>query len=238
MYPILFSISNINFYSYGFFVALAFIVCYLVLYLLAKKEKLPIHNLLEKLLLVFLIGVIFSRISFVILYPQLFNNWKEYFYFWQGGLISFGGMLGGIIAFVFFFKQKLLRWLDIFTLGFFIGAVSWRIGCFLSGEHPTVSSTAWYAISGHAPAILFEMIASLAAFIIFSFIYQKKWIEKGVLIFYGLIWYGLTRVVVDRWRDDPFVWGEWRGGQIVGVFLVLVGIISIIAMWYKKQSQK
>lgn len=237
MYPILLSIGKINFYSYGFFVAMAFIGCYFVMYLIAKKQKLPVDNLLEKLLLVFLVGVIVSRVSFIMLYPQYFSDWQEYFYLWQGGLTSFGGMLGGFIAFIILFWKKLIYWLDIFILGFFAGAVTWRIGCFLTGDHPTVSSTVWYAINNHAPAILFELALSFLGFIILSIIYKHKWLVVGQLMFLGFVWYGLTRIIVDRWRDDPLYFdGNWTGGQIAGLVLVCFGIIGMIVMWARKKG--
>ena len=107
MYPILFSIGKINFYSYGFFASLAFIAGYLVIYQLFKKDGHKTDDLVDKCLLIFIAAVLVSRLAFYLVYHDQFNHWYELFYIWQGGMISFGGLLGGLISYGYFYKKNL-----------------------------------------------------------------------------------------------------------------------------------
>lgn len=87
-------------------------------------------------------GVIGARIFFVVQYwdafaelplrPRLIAIVK----LTEGGLVIYGGMVGGVIAGAFFcrrFDQPMLAFADLITPGFLIGLAFGRIGCLLNG---------------------------------------------------------------------------------------------------------
>lgn len=226
MRPILFSINGINFYSYGFFVAVSFFLCYSIMEYAAKKNKLNIDLLFEKMLIVLFSGIIGARILYVILYYDQFVSIFDMFKIWQGGMVSFGGIIGGFIALVIIFRKNLLAYLDAFGLAFIGAAAVWRIGCFMAGDHPQIYSNAWYAINHEMPAILFEIICSAIGFIIAYIIFNKKIIHTGYLFFCIFAWYGLSRIFVDQFRIDDIYLGL-KSGQWAGIFMVLVATIGI-----------
>ena len=233
MKPVLFTIGGVNFYAYGFFVAMAFFVTYLAFLYLARNKKVDDKLLFEKLLVVLVAGVVGARILYFILYYKEFSHWYDIFKIWQGGMVSFGGILGGLVALIIIFRKKLWESLDIFALSFLAGATVWRIGCFMAGDHPGVFSSAWYAINYQVPAVLFELAGSLIGFILFFTLYKFKVIKRdGYVFFLVWIWYGFTRLVVDQFRIDPMQWGL-RTGQIAGIIMILMGIIGIIYLKFK-----
>jgi phosphatidylglycerol:prolipoprotein diacylglycerol transferase len=227
MRPILFTIGNVNFYSYGLMAGLAFLAFTMVVIYFAKLEKIYFNELFDRLIIMLFGALIGARVIYIIAYYYQFNNWYEIFYFWQGGLVSFGGMLGVIALTLILFKKDKFKWLDIFMLGFLAGLFFWRMGCFLAGDHPTVLSNVFFAINGFFPAILFESLLGLIGFIIFYFLYFKLRKNPGIIFFLGLCYYGAVRIFVDAFRVDAVYW-NLKTGQLTGILLVIVGIIGII----------
>lgn len=236
MYPILFTINGINFYSYGFFVAMAFLTCYMVMEKMTIKKHLDVKFLFEKMLVVLFAGIIGARILYVILYYDQFLSLADIFKIWQGGMVSFGGILGGFVALIILFRKNLLPYLDAFGVAFIAAAAVWRIGCFMAGDHPQIYSDAWFAINHEAPAILMEIICSFIGFIIAYTIFCKNKLKTGYLFFLIFAWYGLTRIVVDQYRLDP-VYMSLKSGQWAGIFMIIVALIGVILIKIYKNKK-
>lgn len=241
MYPILFSIGNVHFYSYGFFAALAFVSGSIVIVNLALKKKIYYPELFDHLILLCVAAIIGARLSYFLIYNYQFTHWYEFFYIWNGGMISFGGMAGVLILAFFIFKKSIWQWLDIISLAFLSGLFFWRMGCFLTGDHPQIIYHGFLSINGEFPAILIESISGLVGFRIFNKLYKKTEKFYGLLFWLVMIYYGLVRIFVDGFRIDPMLIGL-RSGQITGIVIVLLGIIGIIytrrTKNVKKASQK
>lgn len=236
MYPILFSIGKINFYTYGLFVSLALVVNFIVIYYLAQKKGLEVKDLLEKLLAVFAVGAVFGHVSYFLCYPSNFFHWYEIFYIWAG-LTSFGGIVGGVLALIFFFRKNFWVWSDIIAIGFWLGVGIWRIGCTLVGDHPGIVSHAWFSVNGEISQPLFESILGFIFAGITYWVYVKKLLAPGYLMFLSLGVYGLIRIIIDIWRIDPLIWGM-HPGQLVGILFVIVSIIGIIGVRRRSNAQK
>jgi len=234
MYPILFSVGKVNFYSYGLMAALAFFAMSGIVIYLSKKENLYSTNLFDKLILLFLAALAGARISFFVVYHEQFSRWTDIFMFWQGGMISYGGIVGVIVLAMFMFRKNILAWLDILSVGFLAGLFFWRMGCFLAGDHPQIVSNAFYAIQGEFPAILLESLLGLLGFVLFYIIYTKFTQKIGMIFFEVLIYYGLARILVDHFRIDAMILG-FRSGQIAGIALAIAGVIGIIVLRNRKQ---
>lgn len=229
MYPILFSIKGVNFYSYGLMVALSFLATASLMLYLAKKQKLYSLVLFDQLILLFFAGLIGARLLYFILYYNQFSHWYEIFYFWQGGMVSFGGFAGVLLLAAYFFRKNLLSWFDIIAVSFLLGLFFWRMGCFLAGDHPQVVSDSFLAIQGGFPSILLESLFGLLGLGIFYHLYQQLKSRPGLIFFMVMIYYGLLRMILDQFRIDPMIWGL-RTGQLTGIALVIVGIIAIIIL--------
>ncbi len=232
MLPILFSIGKIHIYSYGFFMSLAFVLSFALVFFLAKKEGLNREYLFEKLFLVFLSGLFFGHLSYYILYFNQFNSWYQFFYLWQG-MISFGGIIGGGVVFYFLFRKNFWQWADIISLAFLLAMAIGRIGCFLIHDHPGIVGPRWLNIQNDVPVALIELILSFIGFGIFYLLKTTSnshgKLASGNLFFIVLIYYGLVRILVDYFRIDLTLL-NLKIGQWAGVFLALAGIIGIIIL--------
>lgn len=226
MQPILFSLGKIHFYSYGFFASLAFITGFLIIEYFFRKRGKKTENLIDKLLVVFLIAILAARVSYFAVYYNQFNHWWEIFYFWQDGLISYGGLIGGLVTYAWIFRKNLRSNLDILAMAFLMGLFFWRIGCTLAGDHLTLISNDWFAINQHIPVTLFESISGLIGFFMAWIIVSKKILKNGYLFNFVIIYYGLIRFIIDQWRVDPMI-GKFTTGQISGIVMIILGIIVI-----------
>ncbi|OGD65551.1 hypothetical protein A3F08_02670 [Candidatus Berkelbacteria bacterium RIFCSPHIGHO2_12_FULL_36_9] len=227
MYPILFSIGGVNFYSYGLLASIAFFSGALLIINLAKKNKLYYPQLFDHLLWLFLAALFGARLSYFIVYNNQFNYWYEFFYLWNGGMISYGGMLGVLLAAVYIFKKDRLKWLDIIGLAFLLGVFFWRIGCVLTGDHPQIPYSGFLSINGEFPAILIESLLGIIGFAIFFKLFDKLKKIPGLVFFQIILFYGLVRIFVDNFRIDPEMIGL-STGQVVGMLLVVAALIGII----------
>src|SRR5205085_882582 len=82
-------------------------------------------------------GVIGSRVVYMIQYD---HDWKHFFYIWEGGLVFYGGMLGGAVAYVVAYYAVIrrhnlstLKLADVIAPCAALGLCLGRVGCLLNG---------------------------------------------------------------------------------------------------------
>lgn len=83
-----------------------------------------------------LIGVIGARVFFVIQKQSEFNSLGDIFKLTEGGLVIYGGVIGGLLAGLTYCWRrnlKVLAMADLIAPGFLIGQSLGRIGCLLHG---------------------------------------------------------------------------------------------------------
>lgn len=229
MYPIIFSFGKVNIYSHGLLIALGAIGGGLVIYFLAKKENLSRRFLFDTLIYSLLGGIIGSRIIYVIAYYYQFANWKEFFYVWDGGFVSFGGIFFGFLTAGLILKknkENILKWFDLGTIGLFFGWSIGRIGCLLTGDVVGVTSRSKIAIFGQIPVALFESIWCfiIACVLLYLLIWQKKFLSKfqeGFIFTVGSIAFLLGRFTIDFWRVDRILVFGLKAGQVTSLILII-----------------
>lgn len=232
MYPILFSIGSVNFYTHGVAIALGAFLGGLVIFYLAKKFGLLRKNLFDLLVYSLFLGIIGARLAYLIFYYYQFPNWKEMLLIWYGGLVSFGGIIGGFLAAGLILKKRqenILKWFDIGIIGFFVGWIFGKIGCLLSGDTPGIMSQSKIAIWGQVPVALFESIwAGLLVIGLYLLLTQKKWqLKDGFIFLVGLVGYALGRFVIDFGRAGSIIFLHLKYSQIASLAIMLICLIVI-----------
>jgi phosphatidylglycerol:prolipoprotein diacylglycerol transferase len=147
---------------------------------------------------------------------------------WQGGLVWYGGLIAGFIAFyawLRFKKEPLLPWVDIMTPGMALGHGFGRLGCFFAGccygmpcdlpwaatfTHP--ESLAPLNVALH-PSQIYEagLTLALAAFLVYLSRKNSGRPGTGLIFSIYLLGYGLLRFFVEFTRDDD------RGPRALGL---------------------
>lgn len=235
MYPILFSVGRINIYTHGLMMAIGAAFGGLIIFFLAKKQGLKTNLILDLCVYAMFAGLIGSRILYVILYYNEFSSFKEMLYIWYGGLVSYGGIIGGLLIAWLFLKTKkeqVLEWFDVGIIGLMVGWAFGRIGCFLNGDSFGYLSYSWISIWGRIPTQLFEsawslIVASLLTFVGLRF-KEKLKLPNGVIFLSGLALYAIGRFTIDFWRDEPVTFWFLKTGQLGSVVVVVIAVLSIL----------
>lgn len=132
---------GIRIYIWGLFAALGFFAGLLLLMRFGKKRGLDQDHLLNLFFWIMFAAMLGGRVFEVLVYnpAYYFARPAEIVKFWAGGMSSFGGILGALVAFLIYIRAKKLPWMEYadaliypLPLGLGIG----RIGCFLINEHP------------------------------------------------------------------------------------------------------
>jgi len=137
MYPELLKLGPLTVYSYGFMLAVSFIVSSYLLTKEVERKGLEANIASEVTLLAIIFGIAGSKLF------HLFENWSDFLadpfgmIFSAGGLTFYGGLLLAIVAIMVFLKRKKIPFLYIadaaapaLALAYGIG----RIGCHLAGD--------------------------------------------------------------------------------------------------------
>ena len=216
------------------------------------------HGILESTFIVaFPAGIIGARLWYCIGEGLPINEWIE---IWNGGLTILGGAAMGIIVGVLWFiwrNKKYSIWVavDLIVPTILIAQAVGRFGnffnCEVHGELTSIDNFRWlpeiivnnmtyseslgYALDGqmYFPLFFIEALVNVFGYFLIAHLFGKrlsKYTEQGDLCFAYIIWYGLTRVVMEPFRNSNYNMGS--GGYwswIWSLLFVLLGCLAIFA---------
>jgi phosphatidylglycerol:prolipoprotein diacylglycerol transferase len=218
MHPILVNLGPIPIHTYGFLIAIGFLVSLSVVKRLAIRSKVDPEIILDLAFWGLLSGFLGARILFIITRLNYFmSNPLDMFKVWEGGLVFLGGPLLGVPFVIWYIKKhKLPVWrvLDILTPGLVIAHAFGRLGCLAAGccyGKPTGSSFGIRLYSDLVekssqgiPLHPTQLYESFALFILFGgLIYvSKKKVFDGQVSFTYLFAYPIIRSIIEIFRGD------------------------------------
>ena len=202
------------------------------------------------------------------------GEWWSIFAVWEGGLTVISGALVGIIVGVIWFvarNRKYSIWLamDVIIPCILVAQSIGRWGnCFNCEVHgnQVLASDWWflpkmvlnnarysesmgYAASGYiwAPLFFVESVANLAGYFFIRFALGKglkKYLELGDLAASYIVWYGLTRTVMEPMRNTTYNMGnDGYWSWLWSIMFVLIGsaliaINHIVRFVIRKKQKK
>ena len=233
--PELFSIGSLGIRYYGLIYVLGFIIAFFYLNYQRKKQKLELSkDQIYDLMLYLLIGVVLGARIFEVLFWQpnyYFNNLFQIIAIWNGGMSFHGGLVGAILSVYLFSKKNkisLKKLSDLLIIPATLALALGRIGNLLNSEiYGTVTNVSWCfnfqdAIGCRHP---YQIYASLAHFLSLFILLKmnKKENKEGYLFFLGLFLFGITRFILDFWREDLLYYGL-NLGQFFSIPLILISL--------------
>jgi phosphatidylglycerol:prolipoprotein diacylglycerol transferase len=182
-------------------------------------------------------GVVFGHLAHLFFYhpEELSDPWRI-LKFWEG-LSSMGGLLGGIVAAIAFFKIRRIPFrdhADAFALGVAPGWGIARVGCFTVHDHPGVLTSFPLAVRFsdgprhdlglYEAIVLFSIGALLWAF-------HRRDVLRGRLLAVLALLYGIARFLLDflRATDVAYADGRIRGLTFAQYFSVALVAWSVWA---------
>jgi phosphatidylglycerol:prolipoprotein diacylglycerol transferase len=129
-------LSSIPIHSYGVMLGLSLVVGWYLTLGLAERDKLPKETLANCYVFTALSAVVMSRILYYVTNPSEFKSFWEIFALWRGGLVAYGGFLGGFLGSVIYLRRQkfpLWPWADVAAPSLASGLMLTRVGCYLFG---------------------------------------------------------------------------------------------------------
>jgi phosphatidylglycerol---prolipoprotein diacylglyceryl transferase len=252
MHPLLFKIGSVPIHTYGFLIAIGFLVAVLVIRILCKKSNLDIEKTLDFTFWLLLVGFIGARILFII------TKWGDFaadpadmFKVWEGGLVFLGGPLLCIPFAIWYMKKNQLplwKTMDVLIPGLVINHMFGRFGCLSAGccyGKPTggdwgirlYSDLVDHDLQGVPlhPTQLYEAGGLFILFLGLLWVFKKKSFDGQVVLTYFMA-YPIIRSIIEIFRGDLI-----RGFVIDGILstsqflsiLIFLGA-TVVLVWRLK----
>lgn len=153
-----YDLAPVPIYSYGVMLGLSLVVGWYLTLGLAERDGLPKDTMANNYVITALAAIVGSRILYVLTNLDEFDSFASIFAMRRGGLVAYGGFLGGFVGSYFFLKRhriSLLPWADVAVPSLASGLMITRIGCYLFGcdfgRPLTASAPAWLQKLGSFP---------------------------------------------------------------------------------------
>jgi phosphatidylglycerol:prolipoprotein diacylglycerol transferase len=252
MHPTLIDQGWFQIRSYGFMLAVSFLVGIYFSAWRAKRHGIKPQVILDLSVYIILAAVVGSRLLYVLFHLDDFSNPLQFFSLWEGGATFYGGLALAIVVSVVFAGRKKISFLqlaDIMSPSIALGMALTRVGCFLSGccyGKPT--DAPWGVVfppscpAGHSanemafslgvdvvhlhPTQLYSVLYGLSIFAVLLLV-EKKLARRGALFGLLLVLAGTARFTVDFFRffeDNSRALLGLSVSQVVAIGLVLLGV--------------
>jgi len=254
MFPDLLTTGPLHIQTYGFFVAMGFIVGLVVALSLGKSEGFHSGRILEIGFIIIFVAIIGSRIAYVLLNLAYYRHHpQDILRIWQGGLVFSGGLVAVVPVMVWYLRRYHLPFWkvgDVFAPAVSIGQAIGRMGCFMAGCcYGTPTDMPW-AVVFTAPDTLAprdvalhptQLYASLSGICIFALLLvlrAKKKFEGQVFVWF-LILHSTSRLLMERLRGDDrgLIPGtEMSLTQLLALVILLAGVTALMIRSGKKTA--
>jgi phosphatidylglycerol:prolipoprotein diacylglycerol transferase len=241
MYPVLLRFGQIAVYSYGVMLALAFVACWLFARWYLPRRGVEADLATDLLLAAAAGGIVGARALYVV------TNWDVFaanplwvFQLQRGGMVFYGGLIGGalaVAAFVLIKKLPVPVIADGGAIAVPLGSAIGRIGCFLNGCCAGRSTSAPFGVvfpGAAGPVLPTQLIDSAANLLIFATLLHfavRGRLRPGVLWWLFLVLYGVSRFFVETLRTNPPLAFGLTQAQLVSVPVVVAGVAGLAWMF-------
>lgn len=245
MFPILLKLGPITLHTYGLMVALGFLAGLHATRIQFERQGLPLMQIDRMVLSIMIAGLLGARIFYfgVDNFAELKVDPLSFLRIWEGGLVFYGGVLGGLMVLVYFSQVQRLPFLsltDAFSVPLLLAHSIGRLGCFAAGCcYGKETALPWGVTYGHPaslaprfislhPTQLYESLAAFLLFLAFNKANQKR-LKLGTLTAAYMILYGTFRFFIENLRGDDR--GLYHFGaspsQLVAVTMVVIGFLIL-----------
>jgi phosphatidylglycerol---prolipoprotein diacylglyceryl transferase len=265
MRQVLFEIPGlgVKVFGYGLMLFFAFVGSMYIAARRARREKIDPEIVYDMALYVFVGGLIGARLFWVGQYwgVRVHGFW-EIFEIWKGGIVFYGSILGGAIA---FFLYRMIRpfplfpMLDVIAPAIAFGIAIGRIGCYLNGccygdacnlpwavnfpkySPPWESEVARNLISPSAQQSLplhpTQLYSAIDGLIIMTLLLAYFPIRKrdGEVMGLLMLTYPITRFLIEQLRNDEGIFAAGMTiSQLISLGIFAMGVVYWVVISRRK----
>ncbi|MDP3244926.1 MAG: HAD-IA family hydrolase [bacterium] len=231
-------LGPLSVYPWGVFVSAGFLFGLAAAFWFLKKHKAGAERIFDLLFWIILSAFVGSRLFHVLFYEPVYflQHPEEIWQVWQGGLSSFGGILGGVLAGLIYLRKSRLnfwRYVDALAFAFPLGWILGRLGCFFTHQHLGVKSRFFLSVlASDGQRLEMSMIEAVIALLIFLLFMRlvRRTRPRGLYVAALAVFYGGARFVLDFFRsfDLPSSDARYLGltpAQYVSAILFVFGAV-------------
>jgi phosphatidylglycerol:prolipoprotein diacylglycerol transferase len=223
VHPIAFKLGGFAVHSYGIMIALAFAAGLWTATLRARREKISSDFIMDVVMWLVVGSIIGARTVYVTTYwHEEFAGQPvmEIFAVWHGGLVYYGGLIGGIVAggfYIWWKRMPFWKTADVLAPSIALGSFFGRVGCLLNGccyGRPTDLPWAITFTNSLArdfsntplgvplhPTQIYDGLLNLMLYGFLAWLFRHKKFDGEIFATY-LICYSITRSIVEHFRGD------------------------------------
>ncbi|MDD3582113.1 MAG: prolipoprotein diacylglyceryl transferase [Desulfobacca sp.] len=241
MHPILFKLGPVSIFTYGFCLALAFLLGIGMAGREAKRLGVRVEQIYDLCFWIVVAALVGSRLLHILMSPTYFlDNPLEMIKLWKGGLAFQGGVILAVIVSIVYMRRHqmpILGTFDILAVGAPLGQAIGRIGCFMAGccygrpcdffwcvTFTDPQTLAPQGIPVH-PTQLYESLLAFGNFALILWLRKRKSFDGQLTCAY-LALAGLIRFAVEFFR------GDFRGPVIVAGMPLTQVIALLLAVGF------
>lgn len=149
MHPVLLDIPFLGpLYSYGTMLALSFLAGWFLTHYFVKRDNVTNEETASSTIKLAIVGAIIgARVLYFIVTPDSFRSMMDFFAFKRGGMVAYGGFIGGTmlgVAYLLWRRAPVLRFCDASAPALALGTAITRIGCLMYGcDFGSISHRFW-----------------------------------------------------------------------------------------------
>lgn len=257
MRPTLLDLFGYKFHAYPTMLAVAFLTCTLLAVRDLQRRNPPVDITPQGGLWAFMGGLVGAKAYWILQYSEPKYLWHAFFV-WEGGLVFYGGLIGGIfMVFIYVTVNRLPRRVvaDGVAPYLALGEAITRIGCFLNGccwgapttmpwgvtfpkgTHAYFQQVRDHIITGEEkicapihPTQLYMVVGLVLAMFVMKR-YQRTPHAPGATAVLYVFLYGVLRFTVEIFRGDSArsVMGLTVSGA-VSLAMVIIGAVLFLAL--------
>lgn len=204
-------------------IALAFMAGLWTATLRARREDISAERIGDVVLWLMVGSILGARVVYVTTYwHEEFAGQPifEIFAIWHGGLVYYGGLIGGIagaLAYMLWKKMPIWKTADVLAPSIALGSFFGRMGCLLNGccygrqtDLPwaiTFTNPLAHELSNTPlnvplhPTQIYDGVLNLALYAFLAWLFKRKKFDGQIFATY-LICYAILRSVVEHYRGD------------------------------------
>jgi prolipoprotein diacylglyceryl transferase len=250
--PLFISFGFIKIRWYGLMFATAFILGYLLMNWIYKREGKNVEEVDDLLWYVAIGGIVGARLGHCLFYaPEYyFSQPLKILAIWEGGLASHGGIAGIIIG-LFLYQRRVQHsyaWLlDRVAVVCALGAIFVRTGNFFNSEIVGIPTNVPWAIVfkridslPRHPVQIYEAIAYAFIFLLLFTMYKKivDKVRPGVIFATSLVAIFTARFFLEfvKTKQADYANDFWMStGQMLSIPFFFAGLSYIVFSFFKKR---
>lgn len=249
MHPILINLGPIEIYTYGVFLALAFYFSVQWAVKVGVGRGFNEEMILNLAVVSILSAILGARSAYVYVYwdDHFANDFWAIFKVWNGGLVFYGGLIGGVVGGIVYWRCKgmpILAMLDAAVMSVSLGHAIGRVGCYFYGccFGKIIPVGSFWLGFGHQfphlegvryPTQLISSFGNLLIFLLLIVILRKASKPATITIVYCYV-YSFFRFAIELMRDDPrgTILGitQFSTSQTVSILILVMGLSLHIFM--------